>query len=169
MTLAEFVEQNTPELREKTLLMLRREFPKSTREDAEDIYQGVLIICLKHLDKLTELAPSVTEKCKLEMIDKLNTEGARREGLKGYFHRTYDPQRRLDYKIDLESAIRKSVRGDIQRKAAWHVLYEGYTVEEVAAMLPTYKAQITWFDNLRLEILPSVRRTMKRMGYRRIG
>src|SRR5678815_5081074 len=62
------------------------------------------------------------------------TVAAKRSGIGVTMAKTYDPFRRLDWKIDLERGIAAVTTDTRMRQALWHMIYEGYTVEDVMDM-----------------------------------
>lgn len=156
-------------LREKCINTILKDFRKLTREDAEDCVQLALTTAAFKIDKVLDIKAFVMNKAKLRAIDEREKEISRRALMP--IHRVYaprrrDPYRKLDWRIDLERAIKRSVKGTAQRNAAWLVFYEGYTTREVAQSLPRERTIEAWETTINRYVLPNVRRAMRRGGYR---
>lgn len=70
-----------------------------------------------------------------------------------------DPARHIDYKIDLERAIKAVTGSTILQKALWHIRYEEWTWQEVLEAMPkdrhsrTYERHLTTaLQELRVEM-----------------
>lgn len=114
--------------------------------------------------------------CLQELMDVIKQEKSRRKILKaahGQFKRDYkagvyrkDPMRHIDWKIDLERAIKAVVPAGPLQAAMWHHVYEGYTAEEVIAMLPVNdRATRTWERHFQ-EAKRDLDAEMKRKHYK---
>jgi DNA-directed RNA polymerase specialized sigma24 family protein len=155
-------------LRKKCINTLLNDFSRITKEDAEDLTQIALAEACVTIDKVHDIDAVVINKAKLRAID-LRTIEIRRRDLTP-IHRVYTPRRRdpyraIDFRIDLERAIKRATSGTLQRNAAWLYFFEGYSVREIASKLPG-RTQRGWEHVLNEFVLPSVRKRMRRGGYR---
>jgi DNA-directed RNA polymerase specialized sigma24 family protein len=157
-------------LRDKCIGIIRNDFRRLTREDAEDCVQLALATVAKHIKKVNDIESFVINKAKLRAIDLRNLtiyNYERQQNInRMYTPRRRDPMRPVDFRIDLERAIKQSVRGHLERKAAWFVIYEGYQAIEVAQTYPKERSIQAWEHIINRDVLPKVRRRMRRGGYR---
>jgi hypothetical protein len=168
-SMAEFQHEMVHGLRGKCISTIRANFRCLTVEDAEDCVQVALAETARVVNIVKDIESFVVNKAKLRAIDRAKEYIVRREYLP--IHRVYtprrkDPYRALDFRIDLERSIKRSVKGTLQRNAAWLVLYEGYTASEVAHMLPKERTVQAWEHVINRDVLPMVRKRMRRGGYR---
>lgn len=155
-------------IRGKLKGLLLKEFPKDAK-DAEDWVQRALMRTLKAAQYLKD-ADGITGYARESAIgiaiDEKEKAHERKRLLKGRprHKRARDPMRHIDYKIDLERAVRRTVGERAIQAALWEIHYERATWDEVIADLPTSVTASGWRDRL-WKANRALRQEMKRKGY----
>jgi hypothetical protein len=157
--------------RNKLVNMLERDFPKH-RNRAEDWASEAIKYGLRKsrgvevengrgvLAYIMEVGPLLASK-------DLEREIARRNTLQGLPKpsKQRDSMRRIDYKVDLEKAIRLTTGERRMQQALWHIHFEDWTWDEVLAEMPTDTPIDTW--RWRLKIANANLQTrLRAYGYR---
>ena len=152
--------------REKLISKLCVEFPQHVRY-AEDVAQGFLArINPEKFNTPGELGKYLFDNVGHRMQNVIKKDKGRRKiarTLKITTPRKYDPTRRIDRKIDLERAICAVVPAGPLRAAMWHMAYEGYTQDEVEAMLAGHPGASQSSLSRAMTVLNI---EMRRKGYR---
>jgi len=146
--------------RNKIVNMLRAKYPLRG-DDVEDAVHGaVYSAAFKEFESDGRFVQYLIEKSTFIMIDVLELECERRKIKQGLPKtvRKRDPMKEIDWKIDLERAIKEAVWDDKMRAAMWHHIYEGYTQEEVADMAGCDQATVS-------RAVDAVNKVMQRKGY----
>lgn len=158
-------------LREKLIGKLVNQFPKN-KQDAEDVAQRALLLASKRstqFPNVQALSAYLFEVATGRMINLiLLAKERRRLSKQGLLSgKSYNPQRRLDWKIDLENAVKETTHNLRLRQALWEHVYVGYDIDELSVMLGTLGGvkAATWRDKL-FEAKRKLQRIMKRKGYR---
>ena len=157
-------------VRAKLVGMLKKNFPQDTG-DAEDWAQRALIRMFKHATDLYdaagvegylhEAAISVAMHDKERQLERRKT---LRELPRYKPHK--DPMRHIDYKVDLERAIRKTTREQTLQAALWEIHFEKATWQDVLNDMPKVKNTGAW--NMALaRANAELKKEMRRKGYLR--
>lgn len=166
--------QMIPAMRDKVMGMLSSNFRRSPREDHEDAVQIALIQAFNRVNEfLSEsgLLAYLYESAKLNMIRKIELDEERRAArqslpigvlLEPIEH---DPTRRLDWKIDLERAIRRVTNDETLQTCLWENVYVGWTGEELAMKLPPSRSVAAWEEAIT-RARRALKREMRKGGYR---
>lgn len=170
MTRTEFAEMVKARGRNGAVGKLVKEFTQLKKSDIEDAVQIALVVASRRTtDFVNEdaLMKWLHDTARFRLINQLEKEVSRRKLLSGLVRvlpRSYDPTRRLDYAIDLERSVVRTVKGTALRHAVLLVMYQGWDPIEVVPTMPTEKAQNTWRKQLSVA-LSAVRKDMQRGGY----
>lgn len=167
-TREEYAEYLTPKFISDITVGMLSSFRRVTRQEVEDIVQNALVEVGSKIQYINDIGAAVWEVARLRMIDYLRLRIDREHILKGYRRqvpRIYNPWRAIDFKIDLERAIKRVGAGAHQRAALWHIMYEGYQVDDIAAVLPPPRRQREWIRRL-WRLRQKVRRALRDMEYR---
>lgn len=155
--------------REKLINALQRDFPKykSRAEDwaARAIHYGLRKVAT--LNDRTSALALVMEKATFEAVEELSVEIERRKALQGLPRapKQRDPMRRIDFKVDLEKAIRLTTGNELMQQALWHIHFEEWTWEEVINELPKDVEYKTWEKRIQ-RINEDLQRRLRAYGYR---
>lgn len=157
------------QLREKLVNKLQRDYVRY-RHRADDWTARAILIGLRASSKIED-APRATafvmETGTRLAIKDLTQETARRNALHGLPKPPVrrDPMRRIDYKVDLEKAIRLTTGHKIMQQALWHIHFEEWTWDEAIEALPKYVSISAWRKRLWLADA-DLQRRMRAYGYR---
>jgi DNA-directed RNA polymerase specialized sigma24 family protein len=153
----QFLEKN----RNKLVVALKREFPRLGDELDDIVHGAIYAASFQTFDTEAGMWTYLKEKATFIAIDTLQLQVDRRNALKGLPRRATkrDPMRKIDWKIDLESAIREATWDQRLQSALWHHLYEGYTQADVSEMLGKDQSTIS-------RAAEAVSKIMRRGGYR---
>jgi DNA-directed RNA polymerase specialized sigma24 family protein len=152
---------------------LIKRFRRVSPADAEDVAHESLLRAARKpevFDTQQNIESYLYESANFGMISHIRKERARRETLRGipYARSGHkDPSLHIDYEIDLERAIKASVRVPALRRAIWLVIIEGWEWGEVAPK-GSERAQSTWYDYMKRG-MNATRKEMRRKGYYRFG
>lgn len=161
------------QFKEKLTSKLKSDYPKN-QHLIEDVVQVAFLRAVRRVDKfaseghLWEWLRHVSIR---GMDDAIRKEKGRRKAVKRTYttvvSRGHDPYRKLDWKIDLERAIRKVGKDGPMRAALWHHMYEGYSAEDVIEMLPVSERATRTWERHFFEAKASLNKEMRRKGYGR--
>lgn len=170
MTRTEFAEAVKEEGRHAAVGKLVKEFSRMKRSDIEDAVQIALVVASRRAQDFVNvkaLMQWLHDTARFRLIDQLEKDINRKKLLGKVARvvaRSYDPTKRLDYVIDLETSIKRTVKGKVLRNAVMLVMHDGWDPIEVVPTLPNEKAQNTWRKQLSIA-LSMVRKDMQRGGY----
>lgn len=157
--------------RNKLVNMLERDFPKhkSRAEDwaSEAIKYGLRKSRGVEVENGRGVLAYIMEVGPLLASKDLEREIARRNTLQGLPKpsKQRDSMRRIDYKVDLEKAIRLTTGERRMQQALWHIHFEDWTYDEVIDALPTDVKDTTWRP--RIQALDrDLQRRLRSYGYR---
>ena len=160
---------NRENLREKLVNKATKDFPKDFSQ-VEDWVQRTLMAGFKKANEFNDTVGAMAylmEKITFIALKDKERDAEKRKILKGlpHYKPSRDPMRHIDYRVDLERAIRRTVREQVLQAALWEIHFEKATWEEVLNDMPgkTYDA---WRHNLRAANA-ELKKEMKRKGYRR--
>lgn len=159
---------NDNNVREKILSSIKRHFPNDTG-DADDWVQRALIRMFKHATDLYDKAGVegyLYEAAMSVALHDKERQAERRDILrklpKGKPQK--DPMRQIDYKVDLENAIRRTTRTQVLQAALWEIHFEKATWQDVLNDMPHDKNEEAWRKAL-MRANAELRKEMKRKGY----
>lgn len=157
-------------LREKLVNKSIKDFPKD-RDKAEDWAQRTLIAGFRKAHEFNDALGAMAylmEKITFVALEEREREIARRQVLQGQpkYKQHRDPMRHVDYKIDLENAVRRTTREQVLQAALWEIHYERATWDDVLNDMPKAKNYKAWEKALQ-RANTELRKEMKRKGYRR--
>ena len=173
MTTQEYAEAVVKErLREKVRGKLAKNFPGA---DCEESVSYAFYKSAKRVEdfKSTEhLASWLYETAMFDMTQRKREERNRlrlRRQLLRVSSRAYDPFRRLDWRIDLEKALHRSVSSKLLQDGLRAVIVAGFTEDEVAERLASRGGRKfdAWEKALKRAKI-ELRAEMRRMGYRKL-
>ena len=161
---------NTQNIRGNLVGLLYRQFPKDT-DSIEDWAQRALIRAFKNCEVFYDAA-GITGYAREAAIGlALNDKEKaieRRKTLRDQprYKKTKDPMRHIDYKVDLERAIHRTVREQSLQAALWEIHFERATWQDVLNDMPKTKNYSAWEKALQRSNA-ELRQEMRRKGYRR--
>lgn len=148
--------------------LLKRQFPKDTA-NVEDWAQRALIRAFKHCEAfydadgvtgyIREAAMGIALNDKERAIE-------RRRTLRGIprHKQSPDPMRHIDYKVDLERAIRAVTTVKPLQAALWAIHFDKETWEDTLKDMPKDRSLNAWEHMLR-SVTKTLRTEMLRKGY----
>ncbi len=148
---------------------MEREYPKH-RGKADDWVSRAMNAGLKKCGEFQDARGAkayLADKAVFIAKEDIERDKERRQLLSDLPHYGHqrDPMRAVDFKVDLEHAIRDSVSMPIMRTALWHIVYEKFTWEEVLDLLPGDRPRNTW-EWLIAENMKALKQEMRRKDYR---
>lgn len=165
-----------PTLQDKVMGMLVNEFKRTPKQECEDVVQNALVYAFRKLETFASesgLLAYLYDSAKKLMFARIRLDKERRETLSGlpasfFMGKTEnDPYRLLDWKIDLERAIRRATNDVVLQSAMWDNIVVGWTVEELTLRLAPTRSPKGWQEVL-VRTRRDVKREMRKGGYKGI-
>lgn len=156
-------------IREKLVNKLQREFPRF-RERADDWAARAILYGLRKSPAFKDAVGAmayVMEKGIFLALKDREREIERRNTLQGLPRapKQRDPMRRVDFKVDLEKAVRLTTGNKLMQQALWHIHFEEWTWDEVIEALPQDVLPDTWRKRI-LRTNEDLQRRLRAYGYR---
>lgn len=170
MTTSDFATMLEKEqLREKLVNRVRGLYPQY-RNLAEEWADEAIMYGLNRaatLENEVVATSLLADKVIFVAIDAINEMLAQRNALQGKPKATpqRDPMRRVDFKVDLEKAIKLTTGHRTMQQALWHLHFEKWTWDEVIEVLPKDVNEEAWRKRI-MRTNEDLQRRLRAYGYR---